>query len=129
MDIGAVEADWRLRYAEIFGDGVSVTDASWNVVATDAPGVSIPAGATMTVRWPSGGRYSSAHCSIKFRVSDGATLTVIRNGIAFATYSAGLGEIRFSKPEEVELFAFSATGGSVELLDFERHVPFSIVIR
>lgn len=129
MDVGAVEADWRLRYAEIFGDGVSVPEASWNVVATDSPGVTIPAGATVTVRWPFENLCSKAHSAIKFRVSDGAMLTVVRNGTAFGTYYSGIGEIRFSKPEELEMFTFAAAGGSVELLDFERHVPFVMVIR
>jgi hypothetical protein len=56
-------------------------------------------------------------------------LTVVRNGTAFGTYYSGIGEIRFSKPEELEMFTFTAAGGSVELLDFERHVPFVMVIR
>ena len=129
MDIGAVEADWRLRYAAILGSRTSVKEASWDVVATGTPGVLIPDGRTMNVDLDIGSVPSRGSGVVRFAVGEGAVLTILRSGKEPLTYGEGIGEYRFRDMKELEQFAFSVAGGNAELLGVDRDVSFSIVIR
>lgn len=129
MDIGAVETDWRPNYAAILGSRTSVKEASWDVVATSAPGVLIPDGGTMNVDLDVGVVPSRGTGVVRFAVGEGAVLTILRSGNEPLTYSEGIGEYRFRDMKELEQFAFSVAGGNAVLLGIDRDVSFSIVIR
>lgn len=129
MDIGAVETDWRPNYAAILGSRTSVKEASWDVVATSAPGVLIPDGGTMNVDLDVGVVPSRGTGVVRFAVGEGAVLTILRSGKEPLTYSEGIGEYRFRDMKELEQFAFSVAGGNAVLLGIDRDVSFSIVIR
>ena len=59
----------------------------------------------------------------------GATLTLARSGRDPLVFGPGAGEYRFTDMDELEAFAFSASGGSVELLGFDRNASFIMTIR
>ena len=129
LDMGAVEKDWRPRYAADLGRRVSVTEASWDVTETASKGVEIPDGASLTAEWAFGAAPRRGNPAIRFTVGAGATLTLVRSGRDPLVFGPGAGEYRFADMDELETFAFSASGGSVELLGFDRNVSFVMTIR
>ena len=129
LDMGAVEKDWRPRYAADLGRRVSVTEASWNVMETASKGVEIPDGASLTAEWAFGAAPRRGNPAIRFTVGAGATLTLARSGRDPQVFGPGAGEYRFADMDELETFAFSASGGSVELLGFDRNASFIMTIR
>ena len=124
-----MEKDWRPRYAADLGRRVSVTEASWNVMETASNGVEIPDGASLTAEWAFGAAPRRGNPAIRFVVGEGATLTLVRSGRDPVVFGPGAGEYRFADMEELETFAFSASGGSVELLGFDRNVSFIMTLR
>ena len=129
MDIGAIETDWRPRYAAMLGGRISVPEISWEAVETSTPGVMLHEGNSMTVEWPFGASLRRARGVVKFCVAEGAMLKVVRNGSEIASYASGFGEMRIADVSELEKLEFFAEGGAVELLGFNRHTPFTFVIR
>ena len=129
LDVGAVEKDWRPRYAADLGRRVSVTHADWNVTETLSKGVEIPDGASLTAEWVFGTPPRRGNPAIRFTVGTGATLTIARAGCDPLVFGPGAGEYRFADMDELETFAFSASGGSVELLGFDRNASFIMTIR
>ncbi|MBR4652330.1 MAG: hypothetical protein IKO72_03135 [Kiritimatiellae bacterium] len=121
MDMGAVEKDWRPRYAADLGRQVSVTEASWDVTETARKGVAIPDGASLTAEWAFGAPPRRGKPSIRFVVGAGATFTIVRAGHEPVVFGPGAGEYRFADMDALETFAFSASGGCVELLGFNRN--------
>ena len=129
LDVGAVEKDWRPRYAADLGRRVSVTEASWNVTETVSKGVEIPDGASLTAEWAFGAAPRRGNPAIRFTVGAGATLTLVRSGRDPLVFGPGAGEYRFTDMDALETFAFSASGGSVELLGFDRNASLIMTIR
>jgi hypothetical protein len=128
MDVGAVETDWRPRYAAFLGSRVTVPEVSWEATATGSPGILLPDGSSLSAEWTYGvaGRGTAV---VKFTVGEGAVLTIQREGKDPLTFGAGAGEYRFRDAREYESFAFSVAGGDAELLGIDREMPLSIVIR
>ena len=129
MDIGAVETDWRPRYAAMLGGKISVSEVSWEVVDTSTPGVMLHEGNSMAIEWPFGTSLRRARGVVKFCVAEGAVLKVVRNGSQVASFGSGLGEMRIAGVSEMERLMFLAEGGSVEILGFNRQTPFAFIVR
>lgn len=129
MDIGAVETDWRPRYAAMLGGKISVPEVSWDAVETSTPGVMLHDGNSMSVEWPFGASFRRARGVVKFCVAEGAVLKVVRNGSQAESYGSGLGEMRIADVSELERLVFLAEGGNVELLGFNRQTPFAFIVR
>ena len=129
MDIGAVETDWRPRYAATLGGKISVPEVSWDAVETSTPGVMLHDGNSMSVEWPFGASFRRARGVVKFCVAEGAVLKVVRNGLQAESYGSGLGEMRIADVSELERLVFLAEGGNVELLGFNRQTPFAFIVR
>jgi hypothetical protein len=129
MDIGAVETDWRPRYAATLGGKISVLEVSWDAVETSTPGVMLHDGNSMSVEWPFGASFRRARGVVKFCVAEGAVLKVVRNGLQAESYGSGLGEMRIADVFELERLVFLAEGGNVELLGFNRQTPFAFIVR
>ena len=129
MDIGAVETDWRPRYAATLGGRISVPEISWEAVETSTPGVMLHDGNSMTIEWPFGASLRRARGVVKFCVAEGAMLKVVRNGSEIASYASGFGEMRIADVSELERLVFLAEGGNVELLGFNRQTPFAFIVR
>ncbi|MBQ9740710.1 MAG: hypothetical protein IJV91_07210, partial [Kiritimatiellae bacterium] len=129
MDIGAVETDWRPRYAAMLGGKISVSEVSWEVVDTSTPGVMLHEGNSMAIEWPFGTSLRRARGVVKFCVAEGAVLKVVRNGSQVASFGSGLGEMRIAGVSELERLMFLAEGGSVEILGFNRQTPFAFIVR
>ena len=129
MDIGAVETDWRPRYAATLGGKISVPEVSWDAVETSSPGVKLHDGNSMSVEWPFGASFRRARGVVKFCVAEGAVLKVVRNGLQAESYGSGLGEMRIADVSELERLVFLAEGGNVELLGFNRQSPFAFIVR
>ena len=127
MDIGAVEKDWRPRYAEDLGRRVSVTDATWDVIETGTRGVLIPDGGSLAADWNLGGRHSAR--SVAFTVGEGATLSIVRNGAEPLVYGPGSWEWKSQDALASDTFLFSASGGDVELHRFDIFDSFRFIIR
>ena len=129
LDVGAVEKDWRPRYAADLGRRVSVTEASWNVMETASNGVEIPDGASLTAEWAFGAAPRRGNPAIRFTVGAGATLTLARSGRDPLVFGPGAGEYRFADMDALETFAFSASGGCAELLGFYRNRSWVMSMR
>ena len=129
MDIGAVETDWRPRYAAKLGGRISIPEISWEAVETPTSGVMLNDGNSMTVEWPFGGSFRRARGVVRFSVADGAVLKIVRNGSSTMSYGSGVGELRMVDVSELENLVLLAEGGSVEILGFDRQMPFSIIVR
>ena len=129
MDIGAVETDWRPRYAAKLGGRISIPEISWEAVETPTSGVMLNDGNSMTVEWSFGGSFRRARGVVRFCVADGAVLKIVRNGSSTMSYGSGVGELRMVDVSELENLVLLAEGGSVEILGFDRQMPFSIIVR
>lgn len=136
VDIGAVEADWRERYAECLGSGsLTVVSAGPGVTETDDGQVAIADG-TLVVDW----RNRSGSRETKFtgnvEVSGAGSLTVAATGGATLSYDAGdgLSPFAFSTSEETLTLTFehvpSADGeGSAVLSGFRRVSGMVFLVR
>ena len=100
-----------------------------DVTETATPGVLLPDGASLTAEWAFGAAPRRGNPAIRFTVGAGATLTIARLGRDPLVFGPGAGEYRFADMNELETFAFSASGGSVELLGFDRNVSFIMTLR
>ena len=129
MDIGAVETDWRPRYAAMLGGKISVSEVSWGAVDTSTPGVMLHEGNSMAIEWPFGTSLRRARGVVKFCVAEGAVLKVVRNGSQVVSFGSGFGEMRIADVSELERLMFLAEGGNVELLGFNRQTPFAFIVR
>lgn len=73
MDVGAVEADWRVRYAANFGDRTRIASVSWDAVEAEDKSVVIPDGGRLNAELkfyvPARG-----YGIVKFAVDEGAKL-------------------------------------------------------
>ena len=110
LDVGAFEADWKVRYSKVLGQGISVTEA--DPAAEERDGcVYLPTG-TLALDWSvssgSGKRYS-----FDVRVTGTGTLTVLRDGEAFETYTAASGAVTcgFTMAATRQTFTFTYTPG------------------
>ena len=113
-DLGALDADWRPRYAKRLGAlGISVTAADPAVVET-ADAVRIPAGALeLAWRTPEGRLIPHA---MELSVVGGGTLAVEKDGVPLTDVTVATSGVRtFDAAGTVHLrFAHVADGGSEE---------------
>ena len=128
FDVGAMEYDWRPRYAKDMGGGVCVTDVSTGVVET-AGLVVLADGETLGLDWA---RRRSTKFEFSVEVSGGGTLSVSRDGAAFAEVLAADGVKKLAFTSELAMnrleFAFSGDGYAA-LSKFSRGAGVYIVVR
>lgn len=104
IDIGCYEADWKGQYAkDLGGRRATVTAATTNVRDVDGEIVLVD-GAGLALELAAGG----FPVKIEFTVTDG-TLTVMRGGEVFGTYTAGQ-TLSLNDTADLENFAFSYEG-------------------
>ncbi|MBQ6916036.1 MAG: hypothetical protein IJQ65_09960, partial [Kiritimatiellae bacterium] len=107
IDIGALESDPKPWYGKLLdgkGKYVTVTEAD-NMVTNIANGVTLQDGMAVSLTWS-----SVADDAIRMghvRVTGEGTLTLMKDGEPYATYTAADGEVEFS---------FAATGKSAALV-------------
>lgn len=104
IDIGCYEADWKGQYAkDLGGRRATVTAATVNVRDVDGK-VVLADGAGLALE------LAAKECTVKieFTVTDG-TLTVMRGGEVFGTYTAGQ-TLSLNDTADLESFAFSYEG-------------------
>ena len=127
FDVGAMEYDWRPRYAKDMGGGVCVTDVSSNVVEV-AGKVVVPEG-WLGLDWV---RRGAGRFGFTVEVSGGGTLTVSANGDILSEVQASDGAKDFTFKSALATnrleFAFSGDGGAV-LSKFTRGTGVIIVIQ
>lgn len=136
IDIGAVEADWRGRYAaDICGKkAFSVTAASPGVeeaedVLEASRVVRLPEGSTLSAAWSNGGAGSRRY-GVKLRLAADSAVTVALNGEALASFSAeGEHELSFSNALAANGLAFVCAAGSAEILACSRETGMAVVVR
>ena len=104
IDIGCYEADWKGQYAkDLGGRRATVTEATVNVRDVDGE-IVLADGAGLALELAAGG----FPVKIEFTVTDG-TLTVMRGGEVFGTYTAGQ-TLFLNDAADPENFAFSYEG-------------------
>ena len=127
LDVGAVETDWRGRYAKnLGGRRLTVDAADWQVVENADKSVRLPDGASLDCRWKLDGQGSP---TVKFTVAAGATLTVSRAGFEPVTFGPGAGELALSDVQALEALNFVAAGGPVDLASFASNSGLLMIIR
>ena len=114
-DIGALEADWRGRYAEdILGRRFAVESADKMVEETESRSVLVPEGTSLV-----GEILGKAGCEtpylLKFVVPDGGSLTVTVDGQA-TDYAAGTYEVTVNATAATLPVSFASTAGTAEIL-------------
>jgi len=128
IDVGAVEADWRPRYAAAIGKRVSVDFASPGVTLEGGT-VRLADGASISGVWslPAGGRIAT--CAYGVSATSG-TLDGQIGDVAVVAESAPVASSFRSSAESVDYaFAFSG-GGYGEIVGFNATVPgFSVIVR
>ena len=121
LDAGAVEADWRPRYAADIGGGrsFSVTAASPAAFEVEEPGrrvVRLTEGTALDARW-SMAAGTRRYYEVSVRVASGSEVEVALNGEAFRTFSsAGEYELKFDNDFADNALSFACTAGSAEIL-------------
>ena len=97
VDAGAFEFDWLLRFAEdLGGKGIVVTEADNSVFENHDGLVEIPSGGLALTWTPTQRQAMNCPCSFKVNVTGTGTLTVTKDGAAFATYTQGVHDVNFS---------------------------------
>jgi hypothetical protein len=114
LDIGALEADWRSRYAEdVGGMKFAVSEADNAVEESVSRTVLVPDGAKLSGVW-SNDSGSSRTYIVRFVVPDGCTLLLKNNGSEM-TFAAGTHAYRIVSSADVAL-EFASVGGTSEIL-------------
>ena len=114
LDAGALEADWRGRYAEDAGGlNFSVSGADNSVEETVSRTVLIPDGARLAGEWANGSGGVRTY-AINFVVPEGGTLSVTAEGVE-KTFAAGTHSCRISSAGDVPV-EFASAGGTAEIL-------------
>lgn len=117
LDIGAVEADWRAKYAADLGGrhGISVTAASPEVEEAADGKVRLVSGTSLDTSWLNG--VKARKCSFAFSLDAGSTLVVTLDGVSTTYDTAGTHEFRFRGMAGSEVaVSVACTAGTAELL-------------
>ena len=130
VDIGAVEADWRGRYAaDISGKAAFEVTAATPDAKEVAGIVQLPAGASLDATWRSDGSGTKSY-TVTLRLAADSAATVRLNGETLAVCDTeGLHELKFYNPLELNALTFSCTSGTAEILSSARICGATIVIR
>ena len=121
LDIGAVEADWRAKYAADLGGryGFSVTAASPEVEETVGGKVRLVSDTTLDTAWLNGAK--ARNISYSFSLDAGSVLVVTLDGVSTTYDTAGAHEFRFKSTAGSEnVVSFACTAGAAELLSADR---------
>ena len=96
VDIGAFEFDWLPRFAQDLGPKNLVVTEADNAVFENNDGlVEIPSG-SLAVTWtPAPRQAMNCPCSFQVNVTGTGTLTVLKDGEAFGTYTQGVHDVNF----------------------------------
>jgi hypothetical protein len=115
LDAGALEADWRGRYAEDAGGmRFAVTGADNAVEETAVRTVLLPEGTKLTGAW-SGTAGRSRTYLVRFTVPEGGELSV-RAGDGERLFAAGTHEYRFSSSAAEVPLEIASLSGTAEVL-------------
>ena len=130
VDIGAVEADWRGRYAaDISGKGAFEVTAASPDVEEVAGVVQMPAGASLDAAWTGDGSGTRSY-TVTLRLAADSAATVRLNGETLAVCDTeGLHELKFYNPLALNALTFSCTSGTAEILSSARIFGTTIVFR
>ena len=96
VDIGAFEFDWLPQFAQDLGPKNLVVTEADNAVFENSDGlVEIPSG-SLAVTWtPAPRQAMNCPCSFQVNVTGTGTLTVMKDGEAFGTYTQGVHDVNF----------------------------------
>ena len=115
LDAGALEADWRGRYAEdVGGYRFSVSAADNSVEESQNRTVLVPDGATLSGGWSNGSGHSRTYL-VRFKVPEGGALSIDIDG-SVETFSEGLHEFRFVSDSADVPVRFASAGGTSEIM-------------
>ncbi len=132
-DLGALEADWRPRYAEDIGGHCTVTAASPEVRESAEGRVCLPDG---SIEGTFGATARPARRSVGVNVTGTGVLSMYLNGELAASFTASgaTQEHTFQMPAAGGTFSFAYepgpgdTGGA-EIVEFQRLLGTSIIFR
>ena len=114
LDAGALEADWRGRYAnDVGGKTFSVSVADNAVEESEMRTVLIPDGARFAGAWTNGSGGMRTY-AVSFVVPEGGTLSVKVDGTE-RTFAAGTHSCRFASAADMPV-EFASAGGTAEIL-------------
>ena len=115
LDAGALEADWRGRYAEdVGGYRFSVSAADNSVEESQNRTVLVPDGATLSGGWNNGSGRSRTYL-VRFKVPEGGALSIDVDG-SVETFSEGIHEYRFVSDSADVPVRFASVGGTSEIM-------------
>ena len=115
LDAGALEADWRGRYAsDVGGRSFVVSSASNSAEETPSRTVLLPDGASLTGEWVNGSGRMRTYL-VRFVVSEGATLSLTVDGRS-VEFSPGSHEYRIASAGESVSLELASSGGTAEIL-------------
>ena len=118
-DIGALEADWRPRYAMDLGRQFSVGSAASNVVESASGTVTLSAGAKLEGTCSKAPSLDYVRYVLTFAVRNGGSLTVTVNGEDTVYAEEGTYQQAFTSAAEVNALAFACTAGTAEIIRVE----------
>ena len=96
VDVGAFEFDWLPRFAQDMGPKNIVVTEVDNAVFENGDGlVEIPSGSLALTWTPAPRQTMNCPCSFQVNVTGTGTLTVMKDGEAFGTYTQGVHDVNF----------------------------------
>ena len=115
LDAGALEADWRGRYAEdVGGYRFSISAADNSVEESRNRTLLLPDGATLSGGWNNGSGRSRTYL-VRFKVPEGGALSIDVDG-SVETFSEGVHEYRFVSSMKDVPVRFASMGGTSEIM-------------
>ena len=129
LDVGALEADWRPRYAkDISGNpAFAVVSASPSVVENESGNVRLEDGSVLDAVWEPAGRRRS----VRVEVTGSGTLTVaLGDDVRTVTAADGFSELKFSRGNDSRELSFIYAGeGFAEILRTKYDGMTTLLIR
>jgi hypothetical protein len=130
LDAGALQADWRGRYADGISGKTRLTVTAVSPEAEETEGaVRLPEGAVLDACWTNPGQ-SRRNYAVTVRITAGSVVVIKLNGDDFAVCDKpGDHRFTFANALAANALSFACTSGSVEILSADQYKGMTISIR
>ena len=130
LDVGAVEADWRAKYAADLSSSryFEVTEASPGVVEAAGGAVQLTAGETFAAQW--NGNNARRQYAVTLNLAADSAATVTLNGVSTIYDTAGRHEFKFDGAADPQgAFQIDCTSGTADIIAADAFIGMVTILK